>query len=299
MTINTIRSNPDKYIAEIFAESCYSPHASLYGPGTLAQIKKWIKTTKIPVVLGYEIDAAQLPCVAINLQGSSPSQQYLGDTGFPGEHDVQSQERDILVPGFAPKNLVFTKDVSGAFLYATLTLPDAMPFDQTQLFLPGLLLRDADNREFRLDLDQDGNILIYSSPAGPTLAQINSTFLQVVSPMLQASFNGGAMLYEESVMLAIFGHSSRIEGLWLYNIVMWGILKFRPVLESTYNLMLSLPSASDFTKDDNYLGENVWRRFISLSTKTLWTWEGARQQDILGLVLSTHNGSSNPSNSST
>ena len=276
--LKTIRSNPLYYLTDIFGDAKLDPLAALYGQRTIDQVTNWIQKTEIPVILGFDLVDSKLPAITVNIAGSTPDTQYIGDEALSNSTPLEWQEKEVLVPAFSPASAVWAADRS----YITITLPDTMPFELQQLVLPGLMFRDADNREYSIGYDKDYSIII--SPILTPLDQINLSRLEVVSPVIDARYSRGGMSFNEQLVVVVHGHASRIEGIWLSNIVMWTLLKYRPLLEGTFGLALSLPSVSDFSKDDSFLGEQVWRRYITLQAKSLWTWESARQKDILGLL---------------
>jgi len=291
--IKTILSNPDHYLSDIFGDSKLDPHAALYGNRTIEQVKGWITKTKIPVILGFDLVDSQLPAVSINLAASTPENKFIGDEAYPGAQPLEWQQKEVLVPAFAPKSAEFDAERKSIMI----TLPDDMPFELQNLVMPGLIIRDSENREYNITQDKDYNILIIERSSQWTLESINLSRLEVVSPIIDARYSRGAMLYTEQAVIVVHGHSSRNEGLWLYYIVMWTLHKFRPVLTGTFGLDLSAPAASDFAKDDQFLGEQVWRRYITVQAKTLWSWESARQKDVLGLLttIQADKANANPS----
>lgn len=286
-----LRANPDKALKEIFGDAMLDPHAAIYGQRLVDQVQNWFMKTKIPVVLGFDVVETELPCVTVHLQATQASERFIGDTDNSSSSHLDVQEREVVVPAFQPANAIWNADRTTL----QLILPADMPFEQTQVFLPGLKIRDAKNREYDLTADIDGNLFIIEALA--PLQEIELSKLELVSPVICAGYKRGAMVFDEVVSVVVHGHANRNEGLWLFYIVMYSLLKYRPVLEATYGLGLSVPSASDFSKDDQFGGENVWRRYITMTSKSVWSWEAARQQDIIGMITSVHSGSTNPSNS--
>jgi hypothetical protein len=279
-TIKTVQSNPEKYVREIFGDARCEPFAALYGDNFVNQVVKWISSTRIPVVLSFDLDPAQIPGVSIHLERSTPAQSFLADTGFISSEPIEPYSREIIVPAFSAKNLTLSAD--GKFY--TVTLPDSMSQEYKDLIMPGFIWRDADGNEYGLGEDS-GSPTIYSTSTA--LESGNFSRLEVISPISEATYQDGAMLFEETALVAVHGHAHRSEGLWLWAIVQWGLLKYRPLLAATYGLDLGIPSASDFSKDDSFMGENVWRRFISLNMKAVWSWSGTRRQDVVGLLMTT------------
>jgi hypothetical protein len=273
--LNKIRENPDESIAEIFGDARLDPHAALFGDDLLRSIKNFFTKTKIPVVLGYDIDPAQIPGVTINLQNSSPSQRYLGDKARVMSAQIRQDERVVVVPPFSPKL------VTAADGFLRITPPDDV---DTNLLTPGLSWRDALGQEFTIGVDTDGT---------PTLAanaipvqQADASQLSVISPYSDRLFREGSMMFNEVGLVTVHGHANRTEGLWLWMAVQHSLLKYRPLLEATFGLQLAEPMSSDFMRDDSFMGEQVWRRFITVSCQASWSWEGPGIPDILSFVQS-------------
>lgn len=280
LAFKVLRADPDRHLADIFGDAKLDPHAALYGQRTIDQVKNWLLKTDIPVILGFDLVDAKLPAVTVNLASSTPSNQFIGDTSIANAMPLEWQQKEVVVPAFTPAGAEFNADMTEL----KLTLPDDMSFEQKQLVLPGLILRDSKGSEYAIGYDKDYNIIITARSAQAPVDQIVPGKLEVVSPVIDARYNRGAMMYDEQAVVVVHGHASRTEGLWVYYIVMWGLLKFRPLLVGTFGLDLSVPAASDFSKDDSFLGEQVWRRYITMSAKTMWTWEASRQKDVLGLL---------------
>jgi len=277
--LKVLRSNPEKYCREIFQDANNPALEAVYGKMP-EQVANWIKTTEIPIILGFDLTEARLPAITVHLSASSPSMPLMGDEGLAGYEELGYQDKEVLVPSFVPEGL----NTSNPDCYI-LTPPSQMPFEQQQLFLPGLLLRDANNREYSLGANASGEITVSALSDNAPLAEISTTSLEVVSPVLQARYGSGAMVYDEVVTVAVHANASRSEGVWLSLIVQWIFLKFRPLLAGTLNLDLSMPSASDLPKDESFLGENVWVRYFTINSKAVLSWGAYRQKDVLGYLV--------------
>ena len=280
--LKTIRSNPDKHLKDIFGDFNLDPHAALYGNRIIGLVKNWITKTEIPVVLGFDLSSAKMPAITVHLVSTSPAQTYMGDYGGSSSEDLDAHQIEVIVPKFKPK-AVFWNDSKTSLI---LSLPDEMPIEQRELFLPGLKLRDDKFREYAISIDNDGNIIVLEDSPRAPLSQISLVELEVTSPVFTARYSRGHMLMDETAAIAVHGHTDRNEGLWLYYITMWILLKYRPLMISTFGLDLAVPIASDFSKDDSTIGTNTWRRFINVSAKSVWSWEAARQKDVVAILAS-------------
>lgn len=278
-TIKTIQSDPDTYIREIFGDAALEPNAAILGNNFFAKVKNWLTTTKIPVVIGFELDPTMLPGVTVHLQGASPQQSFLGDAGMVYAKPLNQYERTVLVPEFSPKELIPSIDGS----YVSLVLPSHLPDQLKVLIQPGLHIRCKNKKEYGIGIGPDFHPTAFEIGKG-TLAQADFSEICIVSPYTDVLYRQGVMFYENMLTVACHGHAERNEGLWLWAMVHWGLLKYRPLLISTFGMDLAMPSASDFSKDDSFLGENVWTRYITLSTKSVWSWSGPKQRDLLAFI---------------
>jgi len=290
--LKTIRSNPDKHLKDIFGDFNLDPHAALYGNRIINLVKNWITKTEIPVILGFDLNSAKMPAITVHLVSTSPAQTYMGDYGGINTENLESHQVEVIVPKFKPKAVAWNSSNEALIL----SLPDEMSREQKELFLPGLKIRDDKFREYSISADEDGNVIILQDSPSAPLSQISLIELEVVSPIFTARYDRGNMLMDETAAIAIHGHTDRNEGLWLYYITMWILLKYRPLMISAFGLDLAVPIASDFSKDDSTIGTNTWRRFINVSAKSIWSWEAARQRDIVAILASVFSSGSGTNN---
>jgi hypothetical protein len=277
--IDVVRKNVDEKVEEIFCDANLAPHETLYGNVTIDRVKKWVTETEIPVVLGWNLDPSKIPGVTVHIERSAPAQKYMGDRGFKIFEPIDDINRGILVERFIPASIDCQAEK------ARIVLPDDFSDVDLQLVTPPFLWRDKKNQLFDIDFDDDTTPLAVQKTDGVALKLGDFDSLEIVSHVDESKFAGGAMLFDESLLLTVHGHADRTEGLWLWAIIQWGLLKYRPLLEETFGLHLPEPSASDFAKDDAFLGDNIWRRFITLGAKTVWSWKGPKQSDAVALVL--------------
>lgn len=279
--IKTVIANPQRYIPEIFGDVSLEPHAALLGDNYLNKIKNWITTTQIPVVLGFELDAAQIPGVTIHLQRSTPMQPFMGDVGFTTLKPIQPYERDVAVPEFSPIDIVPSADGT----YITFTPPSTLDPKLAQLLIPGFHIFDKNKKEYGIQIGAMGSIIVVQT-GKDLLKDADLSQVTVVTPYPNLQIKGGVMYYDDTVVVACHGHADRNEGMWLWCIVQWGLLKYRPLLTAVFGMDLALPTATDFSKDDSFLGENVWTRYVNLTTKSVWSWSAGEARDIVAFLLS-------------
>lgn len=278
-TLRTVLGNPERYLTEIFGDAKLHPLAALLGDNYINKIKNWFTTTNIPVVLGFELDAAQIPGVTIHLKASTPVQPFMGDVGFTTLKPIQPYERNVIVPEFSPTDIVPSSDGT----YITITPPATLDPQLSQLIIPGFHVFDKNKREYGIEIGPGGSVSIVQSGTD-LLTQADLSQVTVVTPYPNVQIRGGVMYFDDSVVVACHGHADRNEGLWLWAIVQWGLLKYRPLLTAVFGLDLALPTANDFSKDDSFLGENVWTRYVTLTTKSVWSWSAGEAKDFVAFI---------------
>jgi hypothetical protein len=278
--LKVVRANPDEYLPDIFGDAKLEPNARLYGDNMIEKIKSWLKTTKITTMHGWDLSQTELPAVTINLASSTPSNQVLGDVGFGKRHEVPIFDRDVLIKPFAPAAI----NVSADGTYADVIVPATMSADEQSLIVPGLSFLDASEHEYAIGYDGVTKVPTIV-PKRYDIAQLDARTLSVISPYHDAYFREGSMVFQDSVTVDVHGHQNRNEGQWLWCIVTWALLRFRPLLIEMFGMDLQVPSVGDISMDASLQGTNVWVRRIQMSGKTVWSWRGPRRHDILGLIL--------------
>lgn len=278
--IRQVMKDPDRILPQILGDAKLEPHARLYGDKMISEAKNWLMSTKIPVVLGYTLDPTQIPCVAISLDSAVPDQQYLGDTGFLYSEPQDPIEKLVIVPKFAPELVELSEDKTTARFVPPLSLTQ----EQRDIMMLGRL-NVRDNRGLEYSLGFNG-IDFVLGPISNSVVSGDFSSLEVIANSAENTYRQGAMLYDQRVLLAVLGHADRIEGIWLWAIVQWALLKYRPLMASVFGLDLALSTSSQFSKDDSFLGENVWTRYITLSAKSMYTWEAYKTQDVYAFLVS-------------
>ena len=283
-TLKTIYDDPDKYLPQIFGDLKLPMHEGIFGMRAIDAAKNWINTTKINTLLGYDLSELTLPAVTVNIIASSPSQTFMGDYGGQYRTDIPDYEREVVLPAFQLESSVFSTDRTKVFI--TLK-PDMV---NPELVLPGLHVRDKNGHGFLIEFDDAVGKLALSALDTPLESIDTSSAIEVISPLKSSGFNQGAMQFEEVVNIDIHCHQHKNELYFLHSIIMWGILKYRPILTSQFGFDLSLPTSSDLQMDQAYLGNAVWVRRISLRSKVVYSWEGTKTQDIIGFLLFINEG---------
>ena len=282
--LDTVYNNPDKWLPQIFGDLKLPEHEALYGNRMIDSAKNWINTTKITTIMGYDLSEATLPSVTVNLQSSIPVQTYMGDFSYDSENAIEDYQRDVIVPAFQLESSEYSSDRS--LIYITLK-PD---MSKPEYVLPGLNLRDKNGKSFLIGFDDSVNKLSLSK-ISTSLEEIDlSSAVEVISPYTTKLARNGAMSFDETIVIDLHAHQHRNELYLLNSIIMWGLLKYRPLLISHFNLDLSLPMGQDLQVDASYLGNTVFVRRITMKSRAIYEWESNEVDDLVGFLLFTHPG---------
>jgi hypothetical protein len=279
----TVRADPDQHLPEIFADLTSPSHSILYGKNFLEQIKTWVMNTKIPVLLGNDLSGISLPGITVDLGGMSSAQSYMGDRGLSELEDLKPYQRVVLVPAFVPASATYSDDRTRVIV----AFPETMPGSTRALFFSGMVARDARGHEYLLGVDDTTQLpkLTQNGSNAASLELLDYSTLEIISPYSDQVLTKGAMLYDNSVTITCHAQTNRNDAVWLWQIVFWGLLKFRPVMQQLFNIHLAFSSAGGTIREDSFQNDQVYRRDITVSCKTMLTWTHAREVDILGFVL--------------
>lgn len=283
--LKVLRANPELYMADIFGQLNIEPHAALLGKTYMEQLQNWIKKTDFPVVLGYNIDDTKIPGISVALANMAPVQPFLGDRGMPETKPIEPWERPVIIPPFQPQLITFAITPGTTQQYAVITPPADWTLVQQAMFFPGTIMQDAKQQEFIISTDPlTNNPRIDPLPGGPQVDQLDSSSLRVISPYHDAVYKQGNMYYKYNLTIRIYSKSDRQDGLWLWQIAMWALLKYRPLLISLFGMDLAFSSAGDYMVDSSKAPAHVWMRDIQMETQAMWAWTDSKQQDVLGFL---------------
>ena len=261
---DTIREDPT-LLDKIFAH-LNEPHlATKFGDKEIDKIKQWIDENDVPVVLAWALQAAKAPQISIHLSQSQEDVEnaFIGDhSGFTREGQIQR----TIIEEFVPLSL----DVPNN----TITVPSTT--DLT-LARPAHILVDGKQpvgEQYEI-VDIRGNEIEFNLLG----AAFEPRKAKIVSFINEKVLRRGEAYFRENIDIGLHGHGDQNTVLWMYSIVRWTLLRFRPELENRC-MDISTFAASDFKKDNQYLGENIFTRWIRFTARTRVTWDEDPQPQI-------------------
>ena len=239
-----------------------------YGEREIDNIKQWVAQNNIPILLSWSIDPTKVPCISVQIAQST---ELVEAASMDDYVDYITEEilPTTVLDYFTPTNVVTGTTET------VVTPPDTV---DTLLVRKGQILIDSKDEQYLIDRTEGDNIIVVQDgdPINPTRVKIISSTQTVPRKRHQAAIS-------ESIDIGIHGHADQNTVLWMYYMVIWIMLRFKPELEKRC-MDLSTFSASDFNRESQYLGENVFSRFIRVTARSMVTWLDPPETPIDTLV---------------
>jgi hypothetical protein len=261
-----LRAHPED-IEEIFGDFKTDHLWKAYGQEEIDRIKQWVTENEIPIVLAWALNPAKVPCISLQLAQSTELVEAAGMDDFVDYIEEPKNPRTVIE--FVPTNIIADGD-------QTIVVP---PNDvDISLVRSQMLLVDSKNEQYLIGGIASGGISVVQ--AGEP---INPTKVKVVSFVTTTKRKRRTVPIQEVIDIGIHGHADQNTVLWMYYLVIWILLRFKPEMEKRC-ADLSTFSASDFNRDSQFLAENVFSRFIRVSARTRVTWLDDPEEQIDTLV---------------
>jgi hypothetical protein len=244
-------------IDEIFAYLKDEPYQYQFGDKQIQQIKEWYTTNNIPVKLAFNLTPQDIPCYSIHLAESRELVEgaFFGD--YAGEI-LEDKVPRVIIPEFVPENY---DEVN-----AIISVPSII--DLT-LVRPAHIVKDAKGQLFEI-IDITGQkvtIIIDSDSPEPDMAKVT-----IQSFITQNTYKKGEAFLNEQIDIGVHSSTAANTVLWMYQILIWVLFRFKPELERRC-VDLSTFTASDFRRDSQYLGDQIFSRWVRVSGRTKITWK--------------------------
>lgn len=253
-------------IDDIFANFKEGHLWKLYGDKEIQKIKQWVTENEIPVVLSWSLNPQRIPCVSVHIASSAEdtSNAFLGDHAEVVEKQHPAR---VIIPEFVPD----AYDVANSVI----TVPKSIDLS---LVRPAHIIVDGNNEPYMITEIQGQQITIQLE--GPAVTPNKFT---VKSFITASRVKRGETYIQEGVDVGIHGHSDQNTVLWLYYMILWISLRFKPEIEKRC-MDLSTFSASDFKRDSQYLGDNIFSRWMRVTARTRVSWTEDPYPEIDTLV---------------
>jgi hypothetical protein len=246
---------------DIFGNFKESHLQNVWGDKEINKIKTWIEENDIPIVLAWGLQAQAAPQISVHLSQvpEDVGNAFMSDWGGIEEEIVDAR---TIVDTFVPESYAITT--------TTITVPAT---SDLTLARPGHILKDAKGEDYMIEyiVGQEVTIMVTADSAAPDMSKAT-----IKSFITTTRYKRGEAYFKENIDIGIHGHGDQNTVLWMYYIVVWILLRFKQELEKRC-MDLSTFSASDFNKNNQYLGENIYSRWVRFTARTRVSWK----EDVL------------------
>jgi hypothetical protein len=255
--IDQIRANIN-VLDEIFANLKEGHLNALYGDREIQAIKEWFARTSVPVILGFSLDDTRIPSYSVHLAQESEDVQnaFLNDWAGTEDQDIHPR---VIVSSFVPA----TYDVSAGMIVAA----DTVDLD---LVVPGHYIADANDVKYLISDVTEQTILVELNPDSTLVPDFSK--VQVESFINTATYKRGEAYFNTQLDVGVHARDNPNMVIWLYSILTYILFRYKSEI-STRCMDLTTYSASDFSKDSQYIASNVYSRWIRLSARTRVSWK--------------------------
>lgn len=268
-------------IQDVFGNLTRSFASAKYGTSEINKIQTLIQTKPIPVVHSMSMVTAEVPCVSIALindqedTGHASFSDYMTTIDSPLT-DPSDLAALVVVSSFTPTSYNAT---TGALL-----IPDGV--DLTQVYI-NLLFIDSTGVRYPvlggIIADVGHKQILIASGQNPSLSA--GATIQSSLNYVQNQVKGNV----EKVQLMIGIHTKDpLMTKYLYTLVKYFILS-RKVSLINRDFQLATYSGSDFTRDQQYGGDAVFTRFLTINgmVQNDWNAQGVVIYDDVNVILVT------------
>lgn len=259
LILEEMRKNP-WLIDDIFSELVQDPYLSEYGQKEIDHAKEWFLNNKIEVLNKYTLSNQDYPCVTISMGESSEDdrESTLADLS-PEVDELQPSQINKPIP-YIVKPFTPTGYSDGL-----MTLNES-----TEDVAPGMLIVDpatGDSWEIIELVGADG-IRIKDSPA------LTASKFGIVPEHRYYRARRERAGFRESYQIGCHVHGDPNQLLWLWSIVLYGILRYRETLLSGRCFQISSVKSTDIIRENAFAegGENAYKRYIILSGLVQNSW---------------------------
>lgn len=270
-------------IEDIFGSLIENPYLrAKYGMKEIERAKEYLLNNDIPIYMRHRIDKQEIPCITISI-GQSTEDRSLATLGDQS-HIVEQYSADeigtpikFIIPPFNP--ISYDSDTG------IVEVPTEV--DGYQYIGQGMVAVDPDT----------GNGYVIQSKAGTNGFLISTgasiTGKLAIIPRFQVyRARRERAISQESYNIGCHAHGDPSTLLFLYNVVKYGLYRYRESLLESSNFQISNLSSTDMVKNDAFGQENVYSRFLTLSGQVEESWVKAPHRVIEAVDIADPNADS-------
>jgi hypothetical protein len=263
LTLQDIKKEP-WLVDDILSDFINDPMLSgMYGQKEIENAKKWLKENEISVFLPHRMDMEKMPCVTISIGSNSEDKSLarLADqTPCVDTYDASDIGRAI--PYIVkPFSYISYDQITGYF--------EIPPEVDLTIINPGMVVIDPKTGGGWAVTNKDANgIYIVEGTV------ITATEVGILPQYRIYKARREIATFQERISIGCHVHGDPHSLLWLYSIMMYGLLRYREGVLESRNFQLSNIETSDMIRNDAFqsIGENVYSRFITITGQVENTW---------------------------
>ena len=257
------RRYPDT-LDDVF-ESLTMPYASRkYGQTEIEKIKKIIQNKEVSIVHSFNMIAANLPCISIQLSDDRESTDRAHMGNYRGFTTIQYNTPEQIASTI--RAAAFTASAYDA-LTGKLSIPDSVDLAQAHT---GLIVRDADGNDFPIlggIINEMGNKqVMLAIGSTPNIAQP----VDIRTTLDYDMFRRNGNVEEVQLILGIHTKEALLTK-YLYVLVKYFMISRKNDLIKR-GMQLNTYSGSDFNRNQEYPGDIVYTRFFQVTGTVQHSW---------------------------
>lgn len=276
LTLEDIRNNP-WLLDDILSDFITDPMLSgIYGQKEIENAKKWLNDNEISVLLPHRMDLQKFPCITISI-GSNHEDKSLARLADQTECVETFEASDIgktIQYVVQPFDYTSYDQPTGFF-----EVPSSVDLTIIQ---PGMVVVDPSTG--------GGYVVTKKSGTGFFIAEgtpVAATTVGILPQYRIWRARREIATFQERVTIGCHVHGDPHALLWLYSIMMYGLLRYREGVLESRNFQLSNIETSDLVRNESFtdIGENAYSRFITITGQVENTWIKAPKRVIESVAI--------------
>lgn len=276
LTLEDVKNN-EWLLDDILSDFINDPMLSnVYGQREINNAKKWFQDNEVSIFLPHRMDLEKMPCITISIGSNTEDKSLarLGDMTPFVETLLPSDLGQSIQYVIQPFDIVSYDQVTGF-----IETPESVDLTIIQ---PNMVVVDPYNG--------NGFIISKKSATGIYIAEganLNATRIGILPQYMLYRARREMATFQERITIGCHVHGDPNALLWLYSIMMYGLLRYREGAFESRNFQLSNIETSDMIRNQNWesIGENVYSRFITLTGQVENTWIKAPKRVIESISL--------------
>lgn len=276
LTLDDIRDN-EWLLDDILSDFVTDPMLSMvYGRGEIDNAKKWFRDNEVSIMLPHRMDMEKMPCITISI-GSNAEDKSLSRLGdlTPYIDTYSSSEVGRPINYIEQPFEFISYDQATGFIET----PESVDLVQLR---QGMVVVDPNNG--------NGYVISKIVANGIHIApgiNLNTNEVGIIPEYVIYKARREMATFQERVTLGCHVHGDPNALLWLYSIMMYGLLRYREGALESRNFQLSNIETSDMIRNGAWenIGENVYSRFITITGQVENTWIKAPKRIIESVNL--------------